>query len=154
VVPQRLFGDDRGVERERDAARALEQRRVGLQTACPPWRREAQRLFEGQGSYGNGAAMRAAPIGAYFADDRDLPLVRHPIRLRRCLGWGVCQLGSGEQLRRLERNLELTVQSRHTKLDALDTDSFLGVTCPPVLRRCPLPILRAFVLDRREAAKG
>ena len=36
-----------------------------------PWRREAQRLFNGQGSYGNGAAMRAAPIGGYFADDLD-----------------------------------------------------------------------------------
>jgi ADP-ribosylglycohydrolase len=34
-----------------------------------PWRREAARLFRGQGSYGNGAAMRAAPIGAYFAGD-------------------------------------------------------------------------------------
>lgn len=34
-----------------------------------PWRREASRLFDGQGSYGNGAAMRAAPIGAYFATD-------------------------------------------------------------------------------------
>jgi ADP-ribosylglycohydrolase len=36
-----------------------------------PWRREAARLFHGQGSYGNGAAMRAAPIGAYFASDLD-----------------------------------------------------------------------------------
>ena len=36
-----------------------------------PWRREAQRLFGGQGSFGNGAAMRAAPIGGYFADDLD-----------------------------------------------------------------------------------
>lgn len=36
-----------------------------------PWRAEAQRLFRGQGSFGNGAAMRAAPIGAYFADDLD-----------------------------------------------------------------------------------
>jgi len=35
------------------------------------WRREAQRLFNGQGSFGNGAAMRAAPIGAYFAEDLD-----------------------------------------------------------------------------------
>jgi ADP-ribosylglycohydrolase len=34
-----------------------------------PWRSEAKRLFNGQGSYGNGAAMRAAPIGAYFASD-------------------------------------------------------------------------------------
>src|SRR5262245_6769801 len=36
-----------------------------------PWRRESQRMFGGQGSYGNGAAMRAAPIGAYFAPDLD-----------------------------------------------------------------------------------
>lgn len=35
------------------------------------WRTEAPRLFKGQGSFGNGAAMRAAPIGAYFADDLD-----------------------------------------------------------------------------------
>jgi ADP-ribosylglycohydrolase len=40
-----------------------------------PWRREAQKLFGGQGSYGNGAAMRAAPIGGYFAGDLDR--VRH-----------------------------------------------------------------------------
>ena len=33
------------------------------------WRDEAPQLFEGSGSWGNGAAMRAAPIGAYFADD-------------------------------------------------------------------------------------
>lgn len=32
------------------------------------WREEAPRLFNG-GSYGNGGAMRAAPIGAYFAAD-------------------------------------------------------------------------------------
>ncbi|MFD9127475.1 ADP-ribosylglycohydrolase family protein, partial [Kitasatospora sp. NPDC059571] len=29
-------------------------------------------MFEGQGSHGNGAAMRAAPLGAWFADDLDL----------------------------------------------------------------------------------
>ena len=33
------------------------------------WRVAARESFEGQGSYGNGAAMRVAPIGAYFADD-------------------------------------------------------------------------------------
>ncbi len=32
------------------------------------WRTEARALFDG-GSFGNGGAMRAAPIGAYFADD-------------------------------------------------------------------------------------
>ncbi|HSS00357.1 MAG TPA: ADP-ribosylglycohydrolase family protein [Kofleriaceae bacterium] len=33
------------------------------------WREEATRMFGGKGSYGNGAAMRAAPIGAFFAPD-------------------------------------------------------------------------------------
>jgi ADP-ribosylglycohydrolase len=36
------------------------------------WRSVAYSLFEGQGSYGNGAAMRAAPIGAYFAGSNEL----------------------------------------------------------------------------------
>lgn len=35
------------------------------------WRSAAGALFGGEGSQGNGAAMRAAPIGAYFADDLD-----------------------------------------------------------------------------------
>jgi ADP-ribosylglycohydrolase len=34
-----------------------------------PWQTAAGRAFDGQGSCGNGGAMRAAPIGAYFADD-------------------------------------------------------------------------------------
>ena len=34
-----------------------------------PWREAAGSVFGGQGSKGNGAAMRAAPVGAYFADD-------------------------------------------------------------------------------------
>jgi ADP-ribosylglycohydrolase len=34
-----------------------------------PWQRAAGRVFDGEGSCGNGAAMRAAPVGAYFADD-------------------------------------------------------------------------------------
>ncbi|HEX7653550.1 MAG TPA: ADP-ribosylglycohydrolase family protein, partial [Verrucomicrobiae bacterium] len=33
------------------------------------WEVAAGRVFDGQGSCGNGGAMRAAPIGAYFADD-------------------------------------------------------------------------------------
>jgi ADP-ribosylglycohydrolase len=36
-----------------------------------PWREAAPSLFSGQGSFGNGAAMRVAPVGAYFADDLD-----------------------------------------------------------------------------------
>lgn len=34
-----------------------------------PWQEAAGRVFDGEGSCGNGAAMRAGPIGAYFADD-------------------------------------------------------------------------------------
>ncbi len=34
-----------------------------------PWRAATSRPFDGTGSKGNGGAMRAAPIGAYFADD-------------------------------------------------------------------------------------
>jgi ADP-ribosylglycohydrolase len=34
-----------------------------------PWREVTRAAFGGQGSMGNGAAMRAAPIGAYFAGD-------------------------------------------------------------------------------------
>lgn len=33
------------------------------------WQRESQALFNGRGSFGNGAAMRVAPLGAFFADD-------------------------------------------------------------------------------------
>ncbi len=44
-----------------------------------PWRQAAQSLFAGQGSYGNGAAMRVAPVGAYFAED--LAATAHHARL-------------------------------------------------------------------------
>jgi ADP-ribosylglycohydrolase len=33
------------------------------------WQEESTALFDGKGSYGNGAAMRVAPLGAFFADD-------------------------------------------------------------------------------------
>lgn len=35
------------------------------------WRKVAGEAFDGMGSMGNGGAMRAAPVGAYFADDMD-----------------------------------------------------------------------------------
>ena len=46
--------------------RVMEQINEGI-----PWQQVAGNLFDGQGSYGNGAAMRVAPLGAYFADDLD-----------------------------------------------------------------------------------
>ena len=36
-----------------------------------PWSSASQRAFRGMGSFGNGAAMRVAPLGAFFADDFD-----------------------------------------------------------------------------------
>lgn len=41
---------------------------LGLLAMGEDWREISPRLF-GAGSYGNGAAMRAAPIGGYFHDD-------------------------------------------------------------------------------------
>lgn len=38
--------------------------RVGV-----PWREASSEVFGGQGSLGNGGAMRVAPVGAYFWDD-------------------------------------------------------------------------------------
>ena len=35
------------------------------------WSQLSRSLFDGQGSFGNGAAMRVAPIGGYYADDLD-----------------------------------------------------------------------------------
>lgn len=35
------------------------------------WKYAAGQAFDGQGSMGNGGAMRSAPIGAYFSDDYD-----------------------------------------------------------------------------------
>ncbi|MBB5872691.1 ADP-ribosylglycohydrolase [Allocatelliglobosispora scoriae] len=39
--------------------------------AGEPWLAVTSRQFDGQGSWGNGAAMRVAPLGAWFADDLD-----------------------------------------------------------------------------------
>lgn len=36
-----------------------------------PWREAARDAFGGEGSLGNGSAMRVAPVGAWFADDLD-----------------------------------------------------------------------------------
>ncbi len=41
-------------------------RRIALGS---PWMEESRSAFDGTGSMGNGGAMRAAPIGAYFFDD-------------------------------------------------------------------------------------
>lgn len=40
-----------------------------LASAPSAWKKMAPALFKGRGSFGNGAAMRIGPLGAYFADD-------------------------------------------------------------------------------------
>jgi ADP-ribosylglycohydrolase len=54
--------------------RLLPQIRKGM-----PWHTAARYLFGGQGSFGNGAAMRVAPVGAFFADDLDM-VIEHAQR--------------------------------------------------------------------------
>jgi len=44
-------------------------RMLGLVRDGGDWRSLAAGLFDGSGSWGNGAAMRVAPVGAYFAGD-------------------------------------------------------------------------------------
>lgn len=45
-----------------------------------PWAVAAGEAFNGQGSLGNGSAMRVAPIGAYFANQSDEVVIDHAAR--------------------------------------------------------------------------
>ncbi|MDB5312622.1 MAG: crystallin [Gemmataceae bacterium] len=42
---------------------------LGLVAAGADWRAAAETMFGGQGSFGNGSAMRVAPVAGYFAAD-------------------------------------------------------------------------------------
>lgn len=64
----RSFGDH--YDSRRGYGRAMHSL-LPLYSAGAGWRTEAPALFMGDGSYGNGAAMRVAPLGAFFADDLD-----------------------------------------------------------------------------------
>jgi ADP-ribosylglycohydrolase len=58
---------------ERGYGHAMNSLLVRLCTIGPAnWFEEAQELFNGEGSFGNGAAMRVAPVGAYFAHNLSL----------------------------------------------------------------------------------
>ena len=52
---------------------------LGEIAAGAPWSAAARQLFDGQGSCGNGGGMRAAPVGAFFADN--LPSAVHQAAL-------------------------------------------------------------------------
>ncbi|MCW1925998.1 ADP-ribosylglycohydrolase family protein [Luteolibacter arcticus] len=62
------------------AARILQQIGEG-----EPWERVSKEAFNG-GSMGNGAAMRVAPLGAWFAEDLDL-VVKHAMKSARVTHW-------------------------------------------------------------------
>lgn len=44
-------------------------RMLGAVVGGADWREAVQNMFGGQGSFGNGSAMRIAPLAAYFAED-------------------------------------------------------------------------------------
>lgn len=52
------------------------QRLLGRLRQGEAWQDVAPSLFHGQGSFGNGAAMRVAPLGAYFADDLEAVIIQ------------------------------------------------------------------------------
>jgi ADP-ribosylglycohydrolase len=66
-------------EYRRDPARGYGRGAAELLSSEGSWRAAARSLFAGSGSQGNGAAMRAAPIGAFFAPN--LALVVEQARL-------------------------------------------------------------------------
>jgi ADP-ribosylglycohydrolase len=120
-----------------------------------PWQEVAQSAFEGQGSMGNGGSMRSAPIGAYFADDRQAvvsharasaePTHAHPEGQAGAIAVAVAaalatQVADGETL--LRETLALTTVS------ALgDRDTTCAITGSIVALTAPIP---THFLDSRE----
>jgi ADP-ribosylglycohydrolase len=95
------------------------------------WRDTAANAFGGQGSMGNGGAMRVAPLGAYFADDlercaaeaRASSLVTHThsegvagtvaVAVAASLAWQLKDTANAERPRRFfEEVLRLTPESK------------------------------------------
>jgi ADP-ribosylglycohydrolase len=58
-------------DRQRGYGPAMHNLLPELANAPSRWKEKSEALFGGAGSYGNGAAMRVGPLGAYFADDLD-----------------------------------------------------------------------------------
>lgn len=90
------------------------------------WRKVAPGVFDGSGSFGNGAAMRAAPLGAYFSNDPERVVAQavrsarvthsHPdgiagaVAVASVAGWIVrnSPVSSGDGIRLLEYAFEMT----------------------------------------------
>ena len=71
----RTFGSRYLVDPARGYGEAA-QKILSAITRGESWREVSQSAFDGQGSLGNGGAMRAAPVGAYFADDMEAVVVQ------------------------------------------------------------------------------
>lgn len=95
------------------------------------WRETAAKAFGGQGSMGNGGAMRVAPLGAYFADDlkrcaaeasaSSLVTHTHPegvagtiaVAVAAAMAWQLREAPEGERPHRFfEEVLRLTPESK------------------------------------------
>lgn len=98
--------------------------------AGEPWQVTSPRAFGGQGSMGNGGAMRVAPLGAYFADDPERAAKEaqasavvthvHPegvagtvgIAVTAAMAWQLREVDTAERARRLfDAVLQLTRES-------------------------------------------
>jgi len=74
IHPERLaanFGRHFMADPHRGCGHAMHSLLPELADHPQHWKKLAPQLFKGSGSFGNGAAMRVAPIGAFFADDLD-----------------------------------------------------------------------------------
>lgn len=65
------FGRHYIADRQRGYGPAMHTLLPELEKDPSLWRELSPALFKGGGSFGNGSAMRVAPLGAYFADDLD-----------------------------------------------------------------------------------
>ncbi len=115
------------------------------------WRDTAANAFGGQGSMGNGSAMRVAPLGAYFADDLErcaaeakassLVTHTHPegvaggvaVAVAAAMAW---QLKSDTNADRARRFFEEVL--RHTPDSQVRRGILLASTTPP---ETPVPVV-------------
>lgn len=91
------------------------------------WRVETPAMFGGSGSYGNGAAMRVAPLGAFFADDFDAVVENAALSARPTHAHIEAQAGA------MAIALGAALASRIATGERLAPDAFLTT----IAERCP-----------------
>jgi len=83
------------------------------------WNEASKRLFGGSGSYGNGAAMRVAPVGLFYYDD---------LEQLRAVAYGQSQITHAHELGKEGALLQAYAVALATKADpsfGLDSSAFL-----------------------------